>query len=339
MSRRWRWHILVGLLGVVPQTGCFTSLWMAPSTASRSDHPPHRGKQELPANEAAELCRTWAEALEKEGHLAEAAAQYEKARQRNPRLDNLSAHLAVLYDRLGDHNHALAEYEQALKAHPRDADLLNNLGYCHYGHGNWTEAEKYLRQALASDARHQRAWINLGMTLGQQERYPESLEAFQKVVRPAEAQCNLAFVLATQGKRAQARNAYHEALKLEPDLRLAQVALSKLDKPRSASLSKLNKPRSAARPARTSRQPRRARTPPRELPAALTGSSGWAVIEDGPSEELAAAKRPEHDSGKTQSTRSVPDRPAAVSPSRSPGKEADSDLGKPPDKLAPEGRP
>ena len=40
---------------------------------------------------------------------------------------------------------------------------------------------------------------------------------------------NLAFILTAQGKKEDARRAYHEALRLEPNLRIAQLALQKLE--------------------------------------------------------------------------------------------------------------
>ena len=78
------------------------------------------------------------------------------------------------------------------------------------------EAEESLRKAVAVDAKHARAWINLGLALGQQGKYSESTQAFEKAVRPAKARCNLAFVMSTQGKFEKAREFICEALKLDP---------------------------------------------------------------------------------------------------------------------------
>jgi tetratricopeptide (TPR) repeat protein len=154
--------------------------------------------------------------------------------------------LAVIHDRLGDHYHALAEYELALKAKPKDPNLLNDVGYFHYGRGNWADAEKYLRQALALDPHHQRAWINLGMTLGQQQRNSESLEAFGHVVGRAEALCNLGFILTTQGKRKEAEQAYRDALALAPDLPLARAALAKFNNTEQKAATRSDSDRSGA---------------------------------------------------------------------------------------------
>ncbi len=125
----------------------------------------------------------------------------------------------------------MEEYKLLLSKSPRDADLLNDIGYCYYNQGKWSEAEKFLRQALAVNAKHARAWINLGMALAQDHRYQESLEAFTKVVNPAQAQCNLAFIWLTQGKREEAVAAYRQALAMEPNLGVARAALERLERP------------------------------------------------------------------------------------------------------------
>ncbi len=160
----------------------------------------------------------------------EAILKYEQARKLDPKID-VSPKLARLYVAVGAVGPAREEYRKALKAHPRDADLWNDYGYYHYSQGDWKEAEKALVQATRLDSRHARAWVNLGLTLGQQQRYEDSLAAFEKAVSPGEAHCNLAFVLATQGKLPEAREAYRDALRLEPRLPLARAGLDRLDRP------------------------------------------------------------------------------------------------------------
>ena len=154
----------------------------------------------------------------------------------------MARRLAVVHDRLGNFSQAQAEYERALQASPKDPDLLNDLGYHHYCRGHWTEAEDYLRRATTLQPKHRLAWMNLGLALAQQGRNEESLEAFGRVVRPAEAQCNLAFVLTAQGKRDEAKAAYRQALAQEPDLRLARLALAKLEAPPAPKKSPQAKP-------------------------------------------------------------------------------------------------
>jgi tetratricopeptide (TPR) repeat protein len=185
-------------------------------------------KAELDPTETAKICQATGELLEKDGKNAEAIAMYERARQMDPKMQWLCRRLAVLHDELGEFTQAQREYDQALLLYPKNAALLNDLGYSYYCRGRWVEAEEKLREAVALNAKMERAWINLGMALGEQGRYAESLEAFGKAVPPGQAQCNLAFILTTQGKLDQAKRAYAEALTQDPDLRLARNALAKL---------------------------------------------------------------------------------------------------------------
>lgn len=180
--------------------------------------------------ETAKLRFAAAQQMDMAGNFKEAIALYENARQADARFrDAATRRLGVLYDKNGDFDKARVEYEQTLRNHPNDAETLNNLGYGYYSRGQWATAEEYLRKAVAANPQHPSAWINLGMTLAQQDRTDESLEAFSRVISPAQGQCNLAFILMTQGKRAEAKEAYREALRMDPTLQLAQGALAKLE--------------------------------------------------------------------------------------------------------------
>ena len=57
----------------------------------------------------------------------------------------------------------------------------------------------------------------------------EAVEAFRHVVSPGKAYCNIAFLMATQGRRDMALHAYREALRVEPDLQLARTALERME--------------------------------------------------------------------------------------------------------------
>jgi Tfp pilus assembly protein PilF len=222
---------LLALAGGLPLAGCqvLPTVSPGPTPPAESTAQAVKAGLELPPAEAGQVCLGLAQSLRERGHDTDAIIMYERARQYNPKLTHVSRTLAVLYDRQGNYERAQAEYQQALRHQPDDADLHNDLGYCHYNRGKWAEAEKHLSRAVALKPDHARAWINLGMVLGQQGRYEESLEAFARVVSPAQAQCNLAFLLTTQGKRAEARVAYRQALELDPELRLARAALAKLE--------------------------------------------------------------------------------------------------------------
>jgi Tfp pilus assembly protein PilF len=224
MAGRLRWGVLIVL--VLLQPGCVLF-----DTSRVTGPKPPREPTMLPATESARACQTVAESLARQGHLDQAIEQLLKAREFDPKADVCPA-LARLYAKKGLDKLARDEFTQALQAHPQDSDLWNDLGYdLHYQRGNWAEAEQNFRKATEVAPKNARAWVNLGLALGQQGKYPEALAAFEKAVRPAEARCNLAFVLWTQGKRDQARELYREALEMDPGLELARAALARMERP------------------------------------------------------------------------------------------------------------
>ncbi len=216
------------------QTGCIN-----PGGATRNPGPiapltesagPAKASADLSATDSAKLCIATAEQLEAANKLTDAVSLYERARQLDPRTDlRATRSLANLYTHLGEYDRAKDEFERALRAAPHSAELHNDLGYSYYSRGMWKEAEASLRKAVAADAKHGRAWTNLGMALGQQGRYDEAVDAFRHVVSPGKAYCNVAFLMVTQGRRDQALGAYREALRVEPDLQLARTALERLE--------------------------------------------------------------------------------------------------------------
>jgi Tfp pilus assembly protein PilF len=232
MGRRHGWHVLAGVVGFA-LAGC--------QVAPPNGFDLHQGRlveggreseaeaRELPPAETTRVCLTTADELFKKGQDREAIALYEKARKVDPKQKQVCRRLAVLYDRQGDFQRAEAEYQTALSLYPKSADVHNDFGYSWYCRGNAAEAEKQLRKAVELDQRHSCAWVNLGMVLGQQGRYEESLAAFGKAVSPAQAQANLGFLLTAQGKREEAKVAYRRALQQDPDLTLARAALDRLE--------------------------------------------------------------------------------------------------------------
>lgn len=237
-------HGLV-VAGIIALIGCKTAtpqtttdgkpgLLIGPEATGQAQPP-----AELPSKEAAKVCLRTAQEYEKNGKTEEAIALYEKARGTDPSTAKFaSRHLAVLYDRMGDFSKAMDEYETLLKAQPKDSDLLNDLGYSYYSRGEWANAEASLAKAVQCDPNNKRAWVNLGLARGQLGKWDESLQAFGKAVRPAEAHSNLAFVLATQGKSAEAKAEYRQALAIDPNLRVAQMALARMERPKSDAAAK-----------------------------------------------------------------------------------------------------
>jgi tetratricopeptide (TPR) repeat protein len=239
--------LFAAVVGLVGTAGCKSTqsvpevpgeikpaLLIGPDATSKAAPP-----VELPAKESGRLCLRAAQEFEKtfeqkgqDADLKNAIQLFEKARANDAAHAKLaSRRLAVLYDKAGEFQKATAEYEALIKANPKDADLLTDLGYSYYCRGDWANAEAYLAKAVQLDPNHKKAWINLGLALAQQAKWDESFQAFCQSVRPADAHCNIAFVLAVQGNTAEAKAQYRQALALDPASRLARAALARLDNP------------------------------------------------------------------------------------------------------------
>jgi tetratricopeptide (TPR) repeat protein len=195
-------------------------------------------ERELPPEKAAKLCLAAADEMEKAGELDQAISQCELARQHNSRQPGVSRKLAGLYARQGQYAKAIDEYNKELAKSPRDADLLNDIGYCHYEQKNYEMAEKHLRQALALKPNLQRAQANLGLALGREEKWKESLEAFKKAGSLGAAHANLAAMYHAAGQDDNALRECKIALGLEPQLKAARELLTAVE----------NLPGDAARP-------------------------------------------------------------------------------------------
>jgi Flp pilus assembly protein TadD len=239
-----------------------------PSQRSTTAEAPPAG-EELPAKAAATLCLTMAESLEREGKDADAILYYERARELDrSQAERAGRRLAVLYDKIDQQAKALAEFQELLKKRPKDSQLLNDLGYSYYNRGQWADAEATLRKAVAVDKTNKRAWMNLGLALAQQGRTAEAISAFEKVVSPADAHANVAFVLAARGDRAGALKAYRLALTLEPAHPIARVAVAKLEATAEPAAEPAAKP-----PAEAAAEPPRSPDNP-DHPAGGTSPSG-----------------------------------------------------------------
>ena len=179
---------------------------------------------------AADADACLATAREMEAHADHLAAieQYERARSLDPDRRGIRAHLAVLYEHLGDQKRAAVEYEAALKEDAKSTELWNDYAYFQFQCGDLDEAESSARQAIKLEPGHKRSWVNLGVILAEQERYDEAYEAFAHAVNPAAAHNNLGIILARQGRIDDARRELVEAQRLDPTLRQPPNVLQQL---------------------------------------------------------------------------------------------------------------
>lgn len=176
------------------------------------------GASQLDSEQAAELCLTAARQFERGGRYAEAAAQYERVLQNRPQAPGVQHRLAVLYDRMEEHERASRSFQKALAESPVDGRVWNDYGFYHYQRGRWQDAEQAYRRSCELIPDMERNRVNLGMALAQQGRSEEAYAEFTRVLSPAAAHSNLGMVLAQQGRGAEAEAAFERALACEPGL-------------------------------------------------------------------------------------------------------------------------
>jgi predicted Zn-dependent protease len=201
-----------------------------PTGADTAQNLRAESSQTLPPKQGAQACLATAKELQAHGHAPEAILLYERARQLNPQ-EPVSRFLAVLYDQQGNDNKALAEYRKALELAPRDADLLNDFGYYFYRRRDWRQAEEQFRKAIAQSPEHERAWVNLGLALGEQERVRESFDAFAKVLGPAAAHSNVGVILAAHQRKSEAEGEFKQAIAIQSDLPQPRAFLAHFEQP------------------------------------------------------------------------------------------------------------
>jgi Tfp pilus assembly protein PilF len=239
LLRQTKHPLSIGLsITVLAAAGC--SLARSDRTAKQSENQsqqnlvtqatPAEPPKELSSSDAARVCRATAEQMASHGKEPEAIEQYERSRSFDARQKGVARRLAVLYDRQGNTEKATAEYTIALKESPRDADLWNDYGYFHYARTRYDQAETALRKGLKFDTKHKRAWMNLGLVLGEQGRYDEAQQAFQHAVSPAAAKNNVAVILARNGEVDRARTLFQQASVEDPSLEPPRPLLAHLDR-------------------------------------------------------------------------------------------------------------
>ncbi len=205
------------MLAVVTIAGCHSSRGITKHETPQTGVTPGKLLAAATESRTAEACRRTGLELAQHNRDEHAIEQLEKAREINPRIKDVSHPLAVLYDRQGRFDAADREYQRALEESPRSADLLSDYGYFLYSRGNVEQAEERLRAAIKVDSGHEKALLNLGLVLGQQQ-FDEALTVFEQAVGPAAARHNLGLLHAQHGNADEARRWFAEAARLDPSL-------------------------------------------------------------------------------------------------------------------------
>jgi tetratricopeptide (TPR) repeat protein len=138
----------------------------------------------------------------------------------------------------GNAEAALARYREAASARPEDARIVMRLVLYLQELRRWPEAFEQLNQLLARNPSASSAWYQLGRNaVLANSRHADGEKALRRYIsmprRPEEpsaaaAHWRLGMLYEQQGRKADARLEYQQALKLEPGNTEARAALKKL---------------------------------------------------------------------------------------------------------------
>lgn len=227
-----RIHQILGLgLLLVVTSGCAISRDLVSRGDTRGDHVRLKA---IDARTQADACRRTAVELASREKDEHAIAQFERARQLDPKISGIAHPLAVLLDRQGRMDAAEREYQRALKESPRNADLFNDYGYFLYNRGDLAEAEHMLERSLELSPTHPKAALNLGMVLARRSDFDGAFRQFEAAVGPAAAHHNVGMLLMKQGREAEAVTHFEQAIQRDPSLTQSSEILAELDNRQSA---------------------------------------------------------------------------------------------------------
>ena len=122
--------------------------------------------------------------------------------------------LGVIADMRGEHGVAVLAYDSALAAKPGDPVLLNNRGYSYYLVGAFQSATRDFIEAGTYGL--ERAWVNLGLVMARQGRYPEAVQTMLGPIDAAVAYNDVGYIAMRQGDYDVAELYFEKAISLSP---------------------------------------------------------------------------------------------------------------------------
>ncbi len=168
-------------------------------------------------------------ALEAQGQLGEARAEYERARQAKPSLRQAAVNLGVLLEKQGDAAAAAAVYQQVARDFPDDAVSRERLAALYRASGQTDDAWRAAREALVRDPQSVTAQKVLAQ-LAFQRNDPDlakliALRAQKLASNDPELPFLAGQIAAKQGDDAAAAVQFRKALALKEDFLPARYAL------------------------------------------------------------------------------------------------------------------
>jgi Flp pilus assembly protein TadD len=181
------------------------------------------------AGELAEARFNLGVALEAQGRLAEARAEYERARQAKPSLRQAAVNLGVILEKQGDAAAAAAAYQAVARDFPEDAVSRARLAALYRASGQAEDAWRLAREALVRDTGSADAYRVLAEVALQRNELDLAKLIALRAQKLDPADPGLPFVVgqvaARQGDDAAASVQFRKALSLEDDFLPARHAL------------------------------------------------------------------------------------------------------------------
>ncbi|MCC5638816.1 TIGR03032 family protein [Nostoc sp. CHAB 5844] len=160
-------------------------------------------------------------ALQKQGEIKEAIAQYEKLISQHPHYAPAWHQLGIIKERQGQTDEAILAYKKVLEINPHHAQAHNNLGILRVGAKDLDEAIKCFSAAIRCKPDYAFAHNNLGLVWQMQSKLPEAATKFREAlqINPeyAEAYLNLGIVLEAQNNLEGAIACFRSAIQYKPN--------------------------------------------------------------------------------------------------------------------------
>ena len=152
-------------------------------------------------------------ALNAKNQLEEAIGEYKKAIELEPKLATAHNNLGTALWTKNQWDEAIAEYRKAIELDPKLAPAHNNLGMVLKSKNQLDPAVAELRKAIELDPRCAMAHYNLGIAFTAKNQLDEASAEYKKAIDLqadyyAEANCNLAGILQSQGQLSASLDFY-----------------------------------------------------------------------------------------------------------------------------------
>jgi tetratricopeptide (TPR) repeat protein len=165
-----------------------------------------------------------------EGHLDEAAEQFQKTLAIWPEYSGAYCGLGSIFLQKGQIEEAIAQYQKALKFNPTQYEALSNLGYCYLKTGRMDDAVFVYQKLIEIKPNFPQARNNLAVCLLQVGRTDDAIAQYQKAVelKPDSEtyRCGLGNAYLQKGMVAEAMAQYKKALEINPDFPQAHAFLA-----------------------------------------------------------------------------------------------------------------